>query len=126
MTKKDALTAAIDALTAPEFAEVVETLTTMREQVTKPHPVSDKVKAARKEKNVAARIALVEQVIPVLRETLSHSSQGLTAKEIFSDAQMNLPADFSVAKVQNILRREMAPMLEKIEAKNKPNVYKLK
>ena len=128
MTKNDALTLAINALsTNEENAPAVEVLTKMKAQVSRPRSDEAKAKAnaQRKAKTAEQRQALVSEVLPILREVLTHTQVGLTAKEIFSEAQSRLPEGFSAPKVQNILLREMAPELEKIEAKNKPNVYRL-
>lgn len=130
MTKKDALTIAIAALnnnTTPN-AQAIDTLTKMVEQLSKGRSEEAKEAASSKRKaaTAAARAELVAKIVPVLREVLTHTQLGLTAKEIFGEAQSRLPADFSVAKVQNVLLREMAPELEKIEAKGKANLYRLK
>lgn len=128
MTKKDALTIALNVLSAEEYPDVVETLKKMVEQLSKPRSDESAAKASEKRKaaTAAARQELITKVAPVLREVLTHTQLGLTAKEIFGEAQTRLPADFSVAKVQNVLLREMAPELEKIEAKGKANLYRLK
>ena len=136
MTKKNALTiarniyaaATIDATTA-EVQEVLDVLDRMIEQLSKPRTVSPEHQAAinanRKAATAKERRALVAQVAPILRDVLTHTQQGMTAKEIFSDAASRLPADFSAPKVQNILLREMRPELEIIEAKGKANLYRL-
>ena len=123
MTYVDALTIALTAVA--DNAEATERLTALREQLMKRRTTSDKMKDARKAKTAEARSELVKTVAPVLREVLTHTQLGLTAKEIFSEAQSRLPEGFTVAKVQNILLREMAPELEKIEEKRKANVYRL-
>ena len=125
MTKKEALTIAINTLSAEEFAEVRETLTNMIDKLSVSHPMTEEAKARRKAQTAAVRSALVNAVTPILRGHMSHVVE-MTAKEIFSAAQTELPIDFSAAKVQNILLREMAPELVKTEAKGKPNTYRLK
>lgn len=130
MTKNDALTLAINELSSvEEYSEAVATLTKMREQINKPRSTSPEAKAKanalRKAKTAEQRTALVAQVAPILREVLTHTQLGLTAKEIFNEAQDRLPEGFSAAKVQNILLREMAPELVKTEAKGKANTYRL-
>lgn len=124
MTKKEALTVALNVLSIEEYPEVVETLSKMLEQVASPR--SNEANEKRKAATAKARKELIARVTPVLREVLTHTQLGLTAKEIFGEAQSRLPEDFSVAKVQNVLLREMAPELEKIEAKGKANLYRLK
>lgn len=126
MTKKEALNIAIAMLT-DEQDEAREVLIKMAEQVSKPRTMSDEAKTAlndkRKAATAAARAALLETVTPVLRK---HLISPVTAKELYEAAKTELPADFSWNKVQNILIREMAPELNKVEAKGKPNTYVLK
>ena len=109
--------------------ELVKVLTKIRDQIAKPHTTSPEAKSKANEKRkaatAAARATLVESVAPVLREVLSHTLQGLTAKEIFSEAQNRLPEDFTAPKVQNILLREMRSELDIVEAKGKANLYRL-
>ena len=111
---------------ADEYSEVVEKLTALKEKYSKPHTSSDEAKAKRsamqKEKTAKARAELVSTVAPVLRK---HLTSDITAKELFEVAKDELPQDFSAAKVQNILIREMAPELVKTEAKGKANTYRL-
>ena len=145
MTKVDALNVALSTLTADSYEvkydavfadgtptivtethtqqEVREVIEKMIAQLSKPRKVSDEAKAKRKEKNAAARASLMEQVMPIIRDGIG---DGGTAKEIFERCKESLPEDFSDKKVQYILLHEMAEEVEKIEAKNKPNVYKRK
>lgn len=136
MTKKNALTIArniyasstTDATTA-EVQQVLDVLDKMIDQLSKVRTVSPEAKEAanakRKDATAKERAGLVAMVAPILRDVLTHTQQGMTAKEIFSDAASRLPADFSAPKVQNILLREMRPELEIIEAKGKANLYRL-
>lgn len=135
MTKKNALEIAINSIvnsadTNTETMEAVGILTKMVEQLSKSRPVDEEkkaaVSAARKEKTAQARAELVAKVAPVLREVLTHTLQGLTAKEIYGEAASRLPADMTAAKVQNVLLREMRPELNITEAKGKANTYTLK
>lgn len=125
ITRVDALNIAINSIPMDieNPAEVVEILTKIRDQIAKPRKTSDEAKAKRKEKNAQARAALMEQVLPIIREGISDSG---TAKEIFERCKDALPSDFTDKKVQYILLHEMADEVEKIEAKGKANVYKLK
>jgi len=145
MTKVDALNVVLSTLTADSYEvkhdtvfadgtptihtetytqqEVREVIEKMIAQLSKPRKTSDEAKAKRKEKNAQARAALMEQVLPIIREGIS---DGGTAKEIFERCKDALPSDFTDKKVQYILLHEMADEVEKIEAKSKPNVYKLK
>ena len=154
MTKKDALTIALNTLTADSYnityknvrfgdghigdatetvkgAEVREVLSKMIAQLSKPHtPKSEEAKAKanalRKEKTAAARAELVAKVAPILREGLSHTLEGLTAKELFAEVADKLPEDFTALKVQNVLLRDMREELVITEAKGKANTYALK
>ena len=128
ITRVDALNYAIAAVTnstevLTNSDEIVEVLTKVRDQIAKPRKTSDEAKAKRKEKNAQARASLMEQVLPVIREGIS---DGGTAKEIFERCKDALPADFTFNKVQYILLHEMKDEVEKIETKNKANVYKIK
>lgn len=124
MTKRNALELAIASI---DNAEAVETLTKMLEQIENRKPMSDEKKAElnakRKEATSTARKELIEKVAPVLRKYLTTP---VTAKELYETAKAELPADFSWQKVQNVLIRELAPELNKAEAKNKANTYVLK
>ena len=138
MTRVDALNTAIDMITSTvelngegdpdesKLTKTVEILTKIRDQISKPHTSSDEAKAKRsamqKEKTAKARAELVSTVAPVLRKYLTSD---ITAKELFEVAKGELPQDFSAAKVQNILIREMAPELVKTEVKGHANTYRL-
>jgi hypothetical protein len=132
ITRVDALNYAIAAvtnsteiLTNPD--EIVEVLEKIRNQIAKPRKTSEEAKAKAKVKRADVRAALMEQVLPILRDGLSnYPDVGQTAKELYEGNCDVLPADFTVAKVQYILLHEMADEVIKIEQKNKPNVYKLK
>jgi len=131
ITRVDALNFAIDTISHIEvygeevarMDDMVNILTKIRDQIAKPRKTSDEAKAKRKEKNAQARATLMEQVLPVIREGIS---DGGTAKEIFERCKDVLPSDFTSNKVQYILLHEMKDEVEKIEAKNKPNIYKIK
>ena len=154
ITKKDALTIALNTLTADSYnityqnvqfgdghigdstetingAEVREVLSKMIAQLSKPRsPKSEEAKAkanaARKAKTAQVRAELIAKVAPVLREGLSHTLEGLTAKELFAEVADKLPEDFTALKVQNVLLREMREELVITEAKGKANTYRLK
>jgi hypothetical protein len=130
LTRVDALNFAIDCIqSAPAYSEsrgdgeIVDVLTKIRDQIAKPRKTSDEAKAKAKDKRAKARAALMEQVLPIVREGVA---DGGTAKEIFERCADALPADFTTAKVQYILLHEMADEVVKTEAKGKPNVYTMK
>lgn len=129
MTKKNALTIALNALNLVNTDEAVEaraTLTKMIDSLSISRPLSDEAKAKqnelRKAKTAAARAELVATVAPVLRKYLTAD---ISAKELFEAAKAELPADFTHNKVQNVLLREMRPELVVTEAKGKANTYRL-
>lgn len=129
MTKKNALTIALNALNLVNTDEAVEartTLTKMIDSLSISHPLSDEAKAKqnelRKAKTAAARAELVATVAPVLRKYLTAD---ISAKELFETAKAELPTDFTANKVQNVLLREMRPELVVTEVKGKANTYRL-
>jgi len=126
MTKKEALTIALNSIPA-EQTEAADTIRAMIAQLSKPRNTSDEKKAEqsakRKAATAAARVELTTQVIPILREVITTD---MTAKEIYAAAADRLPEGANSApKVQNILRREMAAELITTEHKGKPNTYRL-
>ena len=129
ITRVDALNIAINSIPMDieNPTEVVEVLTKIRDQIAKPRKISDEAKAKAKAKRADARAALMEQVLPILRDGLSnYPDVGQTAKELYEGNSDVLPADFTVNKVQYILLHEMADEVVKTEAKGKPNIYMLK
>ena len=125
LTRVDALNIAINSIPMDieNPTEVVEVLTKIRDQIAKPRKSSDEAKAKAKAKRADARSALMAQVLPILRDTITTD---MTAKEIFTAAQERLPKDFTDKKVQYILLNEMKDEVIKTEAKGKPNTYRLK
>ena len=129
MTKKNALTVALNALNLVNTDEAVEaraTLTKMIETLSTSHTLSDEAKAKqnelRKAKTAAARAELVAKVTPIIRAAMTTEPQ--TAKEIFANC-VGLPEGFTAAKVQNVLLREMRDSINVTEAKGKANTYRL-
>ena len=125
ITRVDALNYAINAIDqcTETDVEVVTILEKIRDQIAKPRKTSDTAKANAKAKRADARAALMEQVLPIIREGIA---DGGTAKEIFERCADALPADFTAAKVQYILLHELADEVVKTEQKGKPNVYALR
>lgn len=128
MTKKDALMIALSTMADDTDAKtVIEAMIAQLDQKhTRTPEQKEAASAARRAKTAAARAELIAKVAPVLREGLSHTLQGVTVKELFGMVQNELPEDFSVAKVQNILLREMRDELDIVETKGKANTYRLK
>ena len=129
MTKKNALTVALNALNLVNTDEAVEaraTLTKMVETLSTSRTLSDEAKAKqnelRKAKTAAARAELVAKVAPIIRAAMTTEPQ--TAKEIFAKC-VGLPEGFTAAKVQNVLLRELRDSISVNEAKGKANTYNL-
>ena len=129
MTKKNALTVALNALNLVNTDEAVEaraTLAKMIETLSTSRTMSDEAKAKqnelRKAKTAAARAELVATVVPVLRKYLAND---VTAKELFTVAEKELPEGFTANKVQNVLLREMRSELVVTETKGHANTYRL-
>lgn len=136
MTYVDALNTAIAIMTAfDEQDEVtektIEKLVTMRAtyqkraenaQTPKNKEKAEAINAKRKEATAQARAELIATVTPILRKYLTAD---VTAKELFTKAQTELPEGFSAAKVQNILIREMKPELVRTERKKGGDLYHL-
>lgn len=129
MTYSQALETAIAALsTGFTDTELIERLTALKAKYDAPKsPISDEKKAAisakRKEATAAARAELVGSVAPVLRKYLDTDR---TAKEIYTLAQSELPADFNWQKVQNVLLRELEPEVIKTPHNGGANTYRLR
>ena len=121
MTRKTALELAIKTINDEEAKEV---LTNILAQVTRTQSDESKARAneKRKEATASARAELVATVAPIILKAMS--TEPMTAKEIFAKCE-GLPSDFSVAKVQNVLLRELATQIVKVEAKGKANTYRL-
>ena len=129
MTKKNALTVALNALilvNTDEAAEARITIAKMIETLSTSRTLSDEAKAKqnelRKAKTAAARAELVAKVAPIIRTAMTTEPQ--TAKEIFANC-VGLPEGFTAAKVQNVLLREMRDSINVTEAKGKANTYNL-
>ena len=128
MTKKEALSIALTTMTNDEAKTVIQK---MIDQLAQPRtPLSDEAKAranaARKEKTAAARAALMKEVLPVLRSTLSKYDMSITAKELYENAKDNLPSDFTASKVQYVLLHELVDEVDKIEDGRNAYTYRLK
>lgn len=135
MNYVDALNVAIATMTATEqdetTAKAIEKLVAMRttyqnrsEKARTPvnQEKRDAIAAKRKEATAKARAELIATVAPILRK---HLTADVTAKELFAKASAELPADFTAAKVQNILIREMKPELVRTERKKGGDTYRL-
>ena len=130
MTKKDALSYAINAINvscdAEPDQEAIQILQKMIAQLSKPRNSSDEAKAKAKTKRADARGKMLAEVLPVLRVTLTGSDGGFTAKDLYDRCVGQLPAGFTDKKVGYILLHEMADEVVKIETRGKANIYKMK
>lgn len=132
MTNAIALQNAIDILSTVEQTETVtatiERLAHMHETLVeraKAIASSEKVKAAnekRKAENKAARDTLMATVLPVIRSVIT--AEDKTAEQIYEDCKANLPADFTVKKVQYILIHELADEVVKVDNGRNSKTYK--
>ena len=140
MTKSEALTVAMNAMTTladtidelPEeqrekMDTATEWLSKMKAALDAPRKAETEEKRAakaaeRKEATAKARLELVSTVAPVLRKYLTAD---VTAKDLYAAAKDELPADFTAAKVQNVLIREMKPELVRTERKKGGDTYRL-
>lgn len=129
MTRKAAIERAVAVLSVnPDEAVTVEVLNSILEQYEKTRkPMSDEQKAtlnaARKAKTAAARAVVLDATCPIVREI---AVTPMTANEIFVAGKGKWMEGFTVAKLQNVLINEMAPELDKVEVKGKPNTYQIK
>lgn len=132
ITRVDALNFAIDCIqSAPAYSEsrgdgeIVDVLTKIRDQIAKPRKSSDEAKAKAKAKRADARAKMLAEVLPILRVALT-GADGFTAKELYNRCADQLPADFTVNKVQYILLNDLAEEVIKTETKGKANIYTMK
>ena len=125
MTYVQALNIALETMTDTTAIERVNALIASLQNHHKSDEAKSKANEKRKAATASARAALVDKIAPILREGLSHTQQGVTVKELYSLIEDKLPDGFTPAQVQNILIREMAPELDKIERKGKSNLYRL-
>lgn len=113
----------------PVPENIAERLTALKASVEKRNSThgSDEARAKQAEKRkaetAAKRAEMTAQVIPVIRAAMS--TKPMTEKEIFEAAADNLPTDFSAIKVRNVLLREMASEIVKVDNGRNPNTYHL-
>ena len=119
MTKKEALSIAIQSIDNEEVTAVLKTMLAALNRSN-----TEEQKEKRRDATAKARNAMVVPLIPIIKNAMVGKG-ALTAKEIYEAAKDNLPEDFSAAKVQNILLRELADSVVKTETKGKANTYTL-
>lgn len=136
MTKKLALTVAhnlindaLDATTEDDLTEYVQelkdALTTVDEMLAQVDKNSLR-NEQRKADNVRERAYMMSKVGPSLREILSHTLQGMTAKDIFVDFNANPSYHLTLAQLQYILLHDMKDEVEVIKNGRNANTYRLR
>lgn len=137
MTKKLALTVArnlindaLDATTEDDLTEYVQelkdTLTTVEEMLSQIDKNSLR-NEQRKVENAQKRAEMLANVLPVLREVLSHTLQGMTVKDITNDFADKWTGPFMTpAQLQYILLHDMKDEVEVIKNGRNANTYRLR
>lgn len=136
MTKKLALTVArnlindaLDATTEDDLTEYVQelkdalgTIETMLAQVGKDTARNEQ----RKVENAQKRAEMLKDVLPTLRDILSHTLQGMTVKDIASDFEVWTGNTMTPPQIQYILLHEMKDEVEVIKNGRNANTYRLR
>ena len=136
MTKKLALTVArnlindaLDATTEDDLTEYVQelkdalgTIETMLTQIDKDTARNEQ----RKVENARERAYKMSKVGPSVREILSHTLQGMTAKDIFADFSANPSYHLTLPQLQYILLHDMKNEVEVIKNGRNANTYRLR
>lgn len=129
MTYVQALNIALETMTDTTAIERVNALIASLQNHHKSDEAKSKANEKRKAATASARAAVVDKIAPILRWGLSdiqqYTQHGVTAKELFTLVEKKLPDGFTPAQVTYTLTHEMAPELDKIERKGKPNLYRL-
>ena len=136
MTKKLALTVArnlindaLDATTEDDLTEYVQelkdalgTIETMLVQVGKDTARNEQ----RKVENAQKRAEMLKDVLPTLRDILSHTLQGMTVKDIASDFEVWTGNTMAPPQIQYILLHDMKDEVEVIKNGRNANTYRLR
>ena len=133
MTKCDALNIALDALcyemeTIENDADLTETYAEKREAcgVLKEMVEQLNREKQRKEKRKQVRNGWVAEIKPFVREVLSHTQLGMTAKDVFSDFITLTKYSITLPQLQYILLHDMEDEIEVIKNGRNANTYRLK
>lgn len=135
MTKYDALNAALDALcyemeTLENDADLTETYAEKREAcgVLKEMVEQLNREKQRKEERKQIRNGWVAEIKPFVREVLSHTQLGMTAKDVFSDFTTLTKCSYSISlpQLQYILLHDMEDEIEAIDNGRNAKTYRLK
>ena len=137
MTKYDALNIALDALcyemeTIENDTDLTETYAEKREACAVLKEMVEQLKREkqRKEERKQVRNGWVAEIKPFIREVLSHTQVGMTAKDIFSDFT-TLPRNpyaysISLPKLQYILLHDMNDEVEAFDNGRNAKTYRLR
>lgn len=137
MTKKNALTIAMnlinDALDATNEEDLTEYVQELRDAK---NMIAEQIYTAtrqemynemRKKENARKRAEMLKDLLPVLREVLSHTQLGMTVKDIESDfAQKWTGAHMKPNQIQYILLHDMKEEIEVIKNGRNANTYRLR
>ena len=137
MTKYDALNVALDALcyemeTIENDADLTETYAEKNEAcaVLKEMIEQFNREKQRKEERKQVRNGWVAEIKPFVREVLSHTQLGMTAKDVFSDftTLTGNPYAYSISlpQLQYILLHDMNDEVEAIDNGRNAKTYRLK
>lgn len=133
MTKNHALNYALDALcynmecieTEPDlnqtYAEMQEACVVVKEMIEKLNRETQ-----RKEERKQRRNSWVAEIKPFVREILSHTQIGMTAKDVFSDFSVKQPYVLTLSQLQYILLHDMNDEVEAIDNGRNAKTYRLK
>lgn len=132
MTKKEALTIALNALKETEnykngasaLYESVVIIEKMIEQLSKPHTSSDEAKSKQAQARKDERAKVLAEVVTPIRAVMDKNPR--TADEIFHLAKDMLPADWTIAKTRYLLtHNELGDDVISIDNGRNPHTYHL-
>ena len=137
MTKKLALTVALnlindalDATTEDDLTEYVQELKDAKTVIDELIFVANRQEMyneLRKKDNAQKRVEMLTDILPVLREVLSHTLQGMTVKDIANDFAEKWTGVFMTpAQLQYILLHDMKDEVEVIRNGRNANTYRLR
>lgn len=134
MTKYDALNVAmnlindaLDATTEDDLTEYIAELEEAKQKIHEMRIVANR-EEQRKEERKKIRNGWIAEVKPFVREVLSHTQLGMTAKDVFSDFTTLTKCSYSISlpKLQYILLHDMEDEVEAIDNGRNAKTYRLK
>ena len=132
MTKKDALTIALNAIkTTDDYKngtsatyESVVVIEKMIEQLSKPRTSSDETKSKQAQARKDERAKVLAEVVTPIRAVMDKNPR--TADEIFHLAKDMLPDDWTIAKTRYLLtHKELGDDVISIDNGRNPHTYRL-